>query len=283
LCTKLHNRISFGINNSIMGHGLLIYNDNDHIILENNDDDDDEQRLLHGKSIPSKSSAARRINNNYRSTNILSNLFSRSYHPLSSSSTVKPSSTSSSSTSLNIKQYIHSGRHYNISNTVELSTSSSSSSSNNSNNNNSCEICCMSFDNDGILLATGDDRGIIRIYDFDDVYSLDVTKRNEICKVLLKSEEEENDEKKKKEKVEDDNDVDGETTSKGNVNEESDNSDVSAYITEQRPVSNTISPSVVGPVLTFQCKTNRGGNVGPRISSVEWSPANQDHVAVSFA
>ena len=83
--------------------------------------------------------------------------------------------------------------------------------------------------------------------------------------------------------MENDNDVDGEAISKGNADEESDNSDVSAYITEQRPVSTTISPSVVGPVLTFQCKTNRGGNVGPRISSVEWSPANQDHVAVSFA
>ena len=171
---------------------------------------------------------------------------------------------------------------------LRLSTSSSSSSNNN-NNNNSCEICCMSFDNDGILLATGDDRGIVRIYDFDDVYSLDVTRRNEIYKVLLKSEEEENDEgndekKKKKKKVEEEEEDGVETaTSKGNVNEESDNSDVSAYITEQRPVSNTISPSVVGPVLTFQCKTNRGGNVGPRISSVEWSPANQDHVAVSFA
>jgi hypothetical protein len=37
----------------------------------------------------------------------------------------------------------------------------------------------MSFDKEGVLLATGDDGGYVNIYDFDTVNALDVRSRNE--------------------------------------------------------------------------------------------------------
>jgi hypothetical protein len=41
----------------------------------------------------------------------------------------------------------------------------------------------MSFDREGVLLATGDDRGRVRVYDFDDVRAADVGGRNGISRM----------------------------------------------------------------------------------------------------
>jgi hypothetical protein len=44
---------------------------------------------------------------------------------------------------------------------------------------NQREVTTMSFDKEGVLLATGDDGGYVNIYDFDTVNALDVRSRNE--------------------------------------------------------------------------------------------------------
>jgi hypothetical protein len=43
----------------------------------------------------------------------------------------------------------------------------------------------MSFDREGVLLATGNDRGRVRVYDFDDVRAADVGGRNGISRMEL--------------------------------------------------------------------------------------------------
>lgn len=183
---------------------------------------------------------------------------------------------------------LYSSKQYNVSNTVNLS--STSSTNNHNNNNNIGEVTTMSFDKDGILLATGDDKGNIRIYDFDDVYSLDVKKRNEINKLYLKSQE--NDE--------DQDDKDKEMAGGFIDTNKGEDSRRESYDTDNAPRKGSdetcnssgeqqqhiIIPSLANPILSFQCKTwlaSRQGRNRPRISSVKWCPENQDHLLVSFA
>jgi len=219
-----------------------------------------------------------RYGSNSKKTNILSTLNQRTY--LGGNKTY---------ISNNIRQYVHSSKHYNISNTVNLSTSSST---NNNNNNNIGEITTMSFDKDGILLATGDDKGNIRIYDFDDVYSLDVTKRNEVNKLHLKSQENDEDQDDKEmEGLNDTNEVREDSRRKNDETDnaprrESETGNSSDEQSQQQQQQSTIIPSLANPILSFQCKTwlaSRQGRNRPRISSVKWCPENQDYLLVSFA
>ena len=249
---KLENRMQFGINNTIIGHNLPT-------LLE---DTSSNQAILHN-------------NGSGKKMNILSTLNQRTYLGNNNKSILN-----------NIQLY--SSKQYNVSNTVNLSTSST----NNHNNNNS-EITTMSFDKDGILLATGDDKGNICIYDFDDVYSLDVTKRNEINKLYLKSQENDEDQDDKDKEMAGLNDTnEGEDSRR--ESDETDNAPRrgsnetgnSSGEQSQQQQQHTIIPSLANPILSFQCKTwlaSRQGRNRPRISSVKWCPENQDHLLVSFA
>jgi len=189
---------------------------------------------------------------------------------------------------------LYSRKQYNVSNTVNLS--STSSSTNNHNNNNIGEVTSMSFDKDGILLATGDDKGNIRIYDFDDVYSLDVTKRNEINKLYLKSQDYEEQEVtdvsdeigngRDSNEGEEDSRRESDETDNAPRRVSDENSGNSSDEQSQQKQQHTIIPSLANPILSFQCKTwlaSRQGRNRPRISSVKWCPENQDHLLVSFA
>ena len=260
---KHNNRMMFGIHKNIMGHKLPTLDpkkQQHHRTIFNTASSYGrsnvvEQCLLHGKSTTG--------------TNILSHLAQRSYLP-----------SSSRASSNTIQKYIHSGQHYNICNTVQLSTAATSGATEmmNSNQNNTGEICSMSFDTEGILLATGDDRGTIRIYDFDDVYSLDVKKRNELCHVLFQSNEEEEYEDEEEEEEEEKEDG-----KKESADQDDSRLDTRVEVDSNDNASSPITPSIVCPVLSFQCKARFGGNVGPRISSIAFSTQNQDHLAVSFA
>ena len=68
-------------------------------------------------------------------------------------------------------------------------------------------------------------------------------------------------------------------------NEGESSSDPVIYVEEEEECIEppSITPSLARPVVSFQCRARPGGNVGPRISGIEWSPTNQDHLAVSFA
>jgi len=226
-----------------------------------------------GHNLPTRYGSS--SNNN--KTNILSTLNQRTY--LGGNKTY---------ISRSLHQFVNSSKHYNICDTVNLSASTTT--------NNVGEVTIMSFDKDGILLATGDDKGNIRIYDFDDVYSLDVTKRNEINKLYLKSQDYEEQEVtdvsdeigngRDSNEGEEDSRRESDETDNAPRRVSDENSGNSSDEQSQQKQQHTIIPSLANPILSFQCKTwlaSRQGRNRPRISSVKWCPENQDHLLVSFA
>ena len=220
-----------------------------------------------GHNLPTRYGSS---NNGKKTINVLSTLNQRTY--LGGN---KPHISNS------ISQYcIHSSKHYNICDTVNLSTSTTTTT-----NNAVGEVTTMSFDKEGILLAIGDDKGNIRIYDFDDVYSLDVAKRNEVNKLYLKLQgnDDEDQDDKDKEMVGLTDTNEGEENSRRESDETDNSLDEQS---QQQQQQHTIIPSLANPILSFQCKTwlaSRQGRNRPRISSVKWCPENQDHLLVSFA
>ncbi|KAL7534600.1 hypothetical protein ACHAWF_004882, partial [Thalassiosira exigua] len=172
-----------------------------------------------------------------------------------------------------LRRFADAGRHWNACETVELAADSAVG-----------EACAMSFDRDGVLLATGDDRGRVRIYDFDDVRCLDATERNVRSRTS-----------KKKRCANEDPGRGGWTTA-GAAEEEAPSDGLEGGTARDAGESDADSgdegvgselpsapPAVARPVRTFQCRVSRGGNIGPRVSCLEWSPRNQDHLLVSFA
>jgi hypothetical protein len=177
-------------------------------------------RLLHGKG----------------TTNILSQLFQRSVQPYS----IK---------TRNMTSYIQSGQHWNISKTVQLGTRRIDG-----------EVSAMSFDNEGVLLATGDDGGFVRIYDFDDVNALDVRKRNELGRCLNLHE----------------SGVDEVPSTY--ESHESDCTDQIQVVSVDNNLDDVpeVEPALSKPILSFRCTSYR-------ITDLQWNPNNQDQLAVSFA
>ena len=221
------------------------------------------KRLLHGDS----------------GVNILSQLFQRSI--LSST----PRTTAS------VTKFVQAGRMWNVSETVRLNPSVNHSNAPlNYNSSNAGvnigeggEVTAMSFDKEGVLLATGDDRGVIHVFDFDDVFAMDGRKRNE--KGYMEGE-----------RIGLERDVGGVVSGNEIGVDEKDGIDLrketeesmreEACSEQQQPAISTITPGSSHPLLSFQCRAKSsvgGGGVSPRVSSLHWNPDNQDHLAVSFA
>lgn len=168
-------------------------------------------------------------------SNILSHLFRRSMQPCS----LKTSSMTS---------YVHSGQHWNISQTVQLDTT-----------RNSGEVSAMSFDEEGVLLAMGDDRGFVRIYDFDDVNSLDIGKRNEMSRLRAKT----------------DNEIDLNEGASSPLHEVAE-SELNVSEEKMKALPPPVEPALSKPALSFR-------SASYRITNLQWNPNNQDQLAVSFA
>jgi hypothetical protein len=159
----------------------------------------------------------------------------------------------------------------------------------------------MSFDRQGVLLATGDDRGNVRLYDFDDVRSADARGRNALSRSSVSH-------WRRLTMMRDsraargwvggggcaageEGGATGEAASSGAVDEAAaidppegrrdDDGNDSADGGVERPPSTESSPAaLVRPVLSFRCGARRETL---RISGVLWSPNDQDHLVVSFA
>ena len=230
---KKHNSIEFGIHSCIFGHKLPM----------GQSSKSKQQLILHGKS----------------GVNIISHIFQRSCLSYTSQHFS------------NAKRLVHSGSHWNLSDTVEFATSSNGTLT-------SGEVCAMAFDREGVLLATGDDRGCVQIYDFDDVAYLDMKKRNERCRLLLMAGVKVQTTKRVKESEAEATPLKDESIG---LDEEGDSTEADDNAEDLGLPP--ITPALARPVLSFQCKARPGGNVGPRISSVQWCPQNQDYLAVSFA
>ena len=233
---KKHNSIEFGVHSCIFGHKLPM----------GQSSKSKQQLLLHGKS----------------GVNIISHIFQRSCLSYTSQHLS------------NAKRLVHSGSHWNLSDTVEFATSSNGTLT-------SGEVCAMAFDREGVLLATGDDRGCVQIYDFDDVAYLDMKKRNERCRLLLMEGVEVQTTKRVKESEAEATPLKDESIDL--LDEEGDSTEADDNVEDLGLHPPPITPALARPVLSFQCKARPGGNVGPRISSVQWCPQNQDYLAVSFA
>ena len=115
----------------------------------------------------------------------------------------------------------------------------------------------MAFDTEGVLLATGDDGGFVRIYDFDDVSALDVRKRNELGRLQITKAEKDN------------------GATEHDLNEE--HSDVVVVDQDEKSYDlPRVNPAKSKPILSFRCTSYR-------ITDLQWNPNNQDQLVVSFA
>ncbi|KAL7482223.1 hypothetical protein ACHAW6_007895 [Cyclotella cf. meneghiniana] len=151
--------------------------------------------------------------------------------------------------------YVQSGKHWNVCRTVEIDLASKSTSG---------EVCSMSFDQEGVLLATGDDNGFVRIYDFDDLNALDRRKRNERNCLQPTNGDVANDQF-----IENDPDDPNEELSDLCIERVS-------HSKEETETLPPIDAVLVKPVLSFRCMSHR-------ITDLQWNPNNQDQLAVSFA
>lgn len=205
--------------------------------------------------------------NSHINRNILSHLLQRTYAPKSS-----PSSSNL------LTRYVHSNPNQTSTESVQLSSSSSK---------NNSETCAMAFDTMGILLAMGDNRGKIDIFDFDEVYSADLNKKNEWSRhcyeyqVGAASIGRDHDEEE--EECISASDVTNVENAEKDDDEEEEGND---------SVVPPLPPTKVNPVHSFQCQFIHGNATRnynylnsanrPRISGIHWNPDNQDHLAVSF-
>lgn len=218
--------------------------------------------LLHGRS----------------GVNILSHLFQRScissLKSVAASSCLRHSNSAlvNAQSGRDLHRYVNAGMNWNISPTVELSSASENS-----------EVCAMAFDSEGVLLATGDDRGSIHVYDFDDVYAMDLKKRNEISRRLW---EVEKSEKASKNLRNNESSKVGYNNNhqQGDVEKDEDDQvgegEPKRILTLAACSIPSISPSIIRPLLSFTCG-ERGRKF--RISELQWNPNNQDQLVVSFA
>lgn len=248
------NNVEFGIHQCIFGHGLLpttmegrnrtnSVKSRLQLSLDAKRRHEQKQRLLHGTC----------------GVNILSRLVQRSCIP-----------TSTSSIASAMEKFANSGRHWNVCNTVELAVSGVDGAGAPYARTNG-DIFAMSFDRDGVLLAMGDDRGTVSIYDFDDVYAMDMTKRNEISRLLRQNYLVDTNERD----IDEHDTISHMTSEIIKAEDRPDNDSDSIAV-------HSIPPAAVRPVLSLQCRAS-SNNTGHRISSILWSPYNQDHLAVSFA
>ena len=171
-----------------------------------------------------------------------------------------------------INRFVNSGRHWNVSDTVELATGGANS------NGREAETCVMSFDADGVLLATGDDRGSIHIYDFDDVYALDIQKRNEKRRCLRKREKLEREEELLRLRLL----ADGKRGDVENEGAMGMCDDDRKEHTTTTVIPSETAPAIAKPLISFSCKARGANGASLRISDLQWNPDNQDHLAVSF-
>eukprot|EP00984_Skeletonema_dohrnii_P010983 scaffold4339_cov100-Skeletonema_dohrnii-CCMP3373.AAC.8 len=250
----------FGIHSLILGHGLPIMHPEEYYTATASTSADTDANSQEEKE--------RQQTNSHVNRNILSHILQRTYCP-------KPSTPSSNL----LTRYVHSNTNQPSTETVQLSASS--------NNNNNSETCAMAFDTMGVLLAMGDNRGRIDIFDFDEVYSADLTKRNEWSRHCYEFQD------AAAASVGDDDDetcissthMDGDIAEReGAEKEEEEEGD--------ETVLPPLPPSKVNPVHSFQCQFIHGNATRnnnylnsanrPRISGIHWNPDNQDHLAVSF-
>eukprot|EP00985_Skeletonema_marinoi_P008774 scaffold4015_cov200-Skeletonema_marinoi.AAC.5 len=260
----------FGIHSLILGHGLPIMHPDEYYRAASTTATASASSTSVDTDANSQEGSGRPQTNSHVNRNILSHILQRTYCP-------KPSTPSSNL----LTQYVHSNTNEHSTETVQLSASS--------NNNNNSETCAMAFDTMGVLLAMGDNRGKIDIFDFDEVYSADLNKRNEwsrhcyeyqvaaAASVGRDGDDDEN--------CISSTHIDGDIVAEkeGAEKEEEEGNDT---------VAPPLPPSKVNPVHSFQCQFIHGNATRnnnylnsanrPRISGIHWNPDNQDHLAVSF-
>ncbi len=257
----------FGIHSLILGHGLPIMHPEEYFRAAS-------RTVVDATASASADTGVERQpqQNSHINRNILSHLLQRTYCS-------KPSTSSSNL----LTRYIHSNPNQSSTESVRLSSS----------NNNNSETCAMAFDTMGILLATGDNRGKIDIFDFDEVYSADLNKRNEWSRhcydyhqagaAPIGRDHADDDEEEEKECISAADVENADDAEKDDDDNEEEGNDT---------IVPPLPPAKVNPVHSFQCQFIHGNATRnnnylnsanrPRISGIHWNPDNQDHLAVSF-
>ena len=279
-----HHPERFGIHSLILGHGLPIMHPEEYYRAASTASTDftlaDTTLSQQAGGVVERKQQQQ--NSPINNRNILSHLLQRTYCP-----------KSSSTTSNLLTRYIHSSTtNQSSSSTTNESVQLSSSSS----SNNNSETCAMAFDTMGILLAMGDNRGKIDIFDFDEVYSADLNKRNEWSRHCYEyqvgtaaSVGQDRDDDHGDDIEESDSTTD---TNHGDDAEEGGAENTGEDLGNDMAVVPPLPPTKVNPVHSFQCQFIRGNATRnnnylnsanrPRISGIYWNPDNQDHLAVSF-
>ena len=135
------------------------------LLSNDGDNDDDNDDDASNGNAATTNDGTHLLHGEYGGCNILSLLLRQSRQPTLISSSL--------GSLYDFDNFVDRGMHWNTCPTVVLSMEEEEEDKNG-------EIRAMSFDRDGILLATGGDWGVVRIYDFDDVRFMDVKRRNKI-------------------------------------------------------------------------------------------------------
>lgn len=164
-------------------------------------------------------------------------------------------------------------------------------------------ITSLEFDSNGILLACSNSRGIIQIFDFDEISSCDMyvrnifqhTLKNQISRVMqeyqLQQQAEEqvatqgnNQEEKESSSDTSNNNDETSTTDQNNQNPklEQENS----YSPDENQIHSQLlrnfTPHTIPPIIQLDTKSGRNRRLNI-ISCLKWNPNNQDEIAVSFS
>ena len=137
------------------------------ITLPSNNDDDNDNAS--NGNAAAANDGTHLLHGEYGGGNILSLLLRQSCQPTRISSSL--------GSSYDFDHFVDRGMHWNTCLAVVLLMEEEEEEEEEDKNG---EIRAMSFNRDGILLATGDNRRVVRIYDFDDVRFMDVKRRNKI-------------------------------------------------------------------------------------------------------
>lgn len=174
---------------------------------------------------------------------LLMDLFDRSTYPTRINHFKPVDRRGYLSPTTSIRNYAYSKANWNISNTVKLQLQPPEG------HIPSSKITCIEFDKEGVLLAVSDNKGIIRIFDFDEVNAKDLALKNKQNQIRsLKMSEQ-------KSRA-------SEVAADYNLLEQKDEGDKNTHVRD------------IYPIITHSTSFN--------ISCVKWNPSNEDQLAVSF-
>ena len=159
-----------------------------------------------------------------------------------------------------LQRFVNSGERWGMSNTVELESTGRDA------------IMCMDFDSQGILLSTGDTKGNICVFDFDEVFAADMRNKNDICRIQSALVSNEPERKQSLRRADCDK---SEIPLLPLINSVTRDSTHLSH-------GQSTKKSLIRPIISFKAKPSTLPNGSTQVTCVKWNPHNEDELAASF-